>query len=79
MTSGEKMRQQVLNALDNSKYQSEYGPTYPYHMTEAMIAWDKQVEGLKVLIRGLPSTDRAKRHKHSMKDAIKFQKLYGAI
>lgn len=61
MTNGEKMRQQVLNALDNSKYQSEYGPPYPYIMTGTMAAWDQQIEGLKILIRGLPSVDRRKK------------------
>lgn len=60
MTNGEKMRQQVLNALENSKYKhKDY--EYKYVYTAGMEQHDKLIDGLKVLVKGLPSVDRRKK------------------
>ena len=55
MTNGEKMRIQVLNAITNAQYDETL-----FHLTAHDKYYNKLLEGIKVVVRGLPSVDRVK-------------------
>lgn len=52
MTKGEKMRQQVLNALVNCRYAEDL-----YHLTSSDKHYNKIIDGIIVVIKGLPAVD----------------------
>ena len=56
MTSGEKMREQVLNALEKCKYRADL-----YHLTPSDKHYNSLIDGIMIGIRGLPSVDRKAR------------------
>ena len=58
MTKGERMRQQVLNALGNLRY-----PEGLYALTTENTQHNKSIDGIIVLVRGLPSVDNKVRVK----------------